>query len=76
MKYKLVHISWFDAISTDDWMMADDIEEALPEIQTVGYLIRETETLFIVAQNVDFKNDSISMTMTIPKVWCVKMREI
>lgn len=71
MKLKPVMIKWKDAESHDEWIDKSEFTGELPIITSVGFLIKTTKESYIFAQNIDETNESISMTMTVPKAWCV-----
>ena len=71
MKYNLVSIKWRDAQSYDEWSALDEHTGELPLITSVGFLLRTTKESYVLAQNIDETNDSVSMVMTVPKAWCI-----
>jgi hypothetical protein len=70
MDYKtlpLVEITWEDHFSSDEWTTQDDVTLAGSVfVTTIGYLIKETRTKIVLAQNVSSAGN-ISGTMTILK---------
>ena len=76
MKYPAVYIEWFDAQSEDNWHFVDELEDELPLIRTLGFLLREHKDRIVVAQNLDSENESTSMVMTIPRAWIKRKRRL
>lgn len=74
--FPAVYVKWLDAQSHDDWMSIEDLEDNLPEIHTVGFLIKESSEMITVVQNYDSSNNQISMVMEIPRSWCVEVKQI
>lgn len=75
-KYEPVLVKWYDAQSHDDWIDIESAGDELPLIQTLGYLLKETETEIIVAMQLDLKNEQTSMIMTIPNLWVESIERV
>lgn len=71
----LVMCLWTDAQSEDDWIDIEDVE-TLPIIQTVGFLIAESDDMIKVAMQLDQDNDKVSMTMDIPRGMIVELHTL
>ena len=65
-------IRWIDSVRlSSDWQpLPQDFEPAV--IETVGFVMRETDTSIVVVQNIDNVNGNVSGAMTIPKVAVLK----
>jgi hypothetical protein len=50
-KHPLVHVIWEDHASLDAWSTFDDIDITPALVHTVGWVIKETRTLLVVASN-------------------------
>lgn len=52
-KYPLVKIVWVDAESgNQEWVLPEELDGALPQVTTVGFLIKETEDAYIIASTI------------------------
>ena len=74
---KAVKISWQDAESTSEWTHVDDLKE--PGLtHTLGYLVKETETMYFVASSVAMHGEALHVgdTIAIPKAWITEVLEI
>lgn len=74
MKY--VYIEWNDAVSHDDWISEDSLDEGLPLIKTVGIYIKKNKDCYLVALNYDTTNKNYSCIINIPKAWVKTIRFI
>ncbi len=74
--YPAVYVKWLDAQSHDEWMDFEELEDGLPEIHTVGFLVSETKNMITLMQNYDETNGKLSMVMQIPKAWMMEMKMI
>lgn len=77
--YPIVEVIWSDAASnSESWVDLDDI--ATPEqVNTTGFLVKETDVYVTVAASVSTEEDHIKTvgnTMTIPKGMIVSRREV
>lgn len=77
--YPLVEVIWDDAASNSaSWVDVDDV--AKPEqVNTTGFLVKETDTYITVAGSVSNDEENIKnvgSTMTIPKGMIVSRREV
>jgi hypothetical protein len=74
--FPLVYVTWLDAESDGDWQSIEDLEDHLPEVHTVGLLIKESKSMITLAQNFDDKNEHVSNIISIPTAWCVNMQSL
>jgi hypothetical protein len=75
-KFTPVLVTWRDAESKDDWSEVDSHTGTLPEIHTLGYVIKYSKESIVVAASRDTVNGMVSMVITIPKAWCLKIRKL
>lgn len=74
---KIVEVYWQDAQSQDGWVSIEEaVNDSLPMIRTVGYLLKETKELIVVTMQLDTKNDKTSMVMTIPRAWIKRIKRL
>lgn len=65
-KYPLVEILWIDAESGDtEWTTPEEIDVDLPEVTSIGFLVKETDTTFVIASTIS--QDHINGQFKIPK---------
>ena len=65
MKYSLVQVEWLDAQTSHGWEAQDEVEQTVPLVTTVGFLIVENEDLICLASTVG-KDRSHNSRITIP----------
>lgn len=70
IKYPLVLVEWEDPVSHDPWTSESELdaefEKGVPIVQTVGFLIRESEERIVVALNYETTNENFSCFIVIP----------
>ena len=76
MDKKAVYLEWEDPESIDEWCEWDKIPNKLARIYSIGFIIKETKDMYVMALNVDPRNKSSSCTMLIPKKLVLKKRLI
>ena len=70
-------ITWQDAVSEDSWEeLSEAINTELHTIYTLGFLIYEDETRYVVAHNFDIDRDACSQHIAIPKSWVLDIKMI
>lgn len=79
--FPLVDICWDDAASKDDtWVPLTDLDESAPEkVRTVGFLVKETDKVYVVAGSVaneDIEDETVGNTMIIPKGMVTSYRRV
>lgn len=66
---KVIHIVWRDACGDDGWASRAQVErEELVRIETVGFLVRESEEAYTLTMADDHENEKVGAFMVIPKV--------
>lgn len=75
-KETIVFVSWFDAMSSSDWIEKEDCIPELAKIHSAGILISENENIITICLNVDKSNDRLSCVMNIPKAWIIQRNNI
>lgn len=73
---KVVHIEWLDASCTGSWTDLNDIQAFDQLTHTVGMLLKETETMAIIAATYDPSTQSANAIMSIPLCCIKEMRTI
>ena len=74
--YKLVEVTWLDTVSDCRWQDIGEAKQAKPALgKTVGYLLNETDTEFVVAPTINNLGHT-SGTTVIPKQWVRQKRVI
>lgn len=63
----IVYIKWSDCESSDPWDDKEEFTGELPIINSIGFLIKETKTSYVIAMSIDPKNEQICLVKTIPK---------
>lgn len=64
---KIVRVRWTDAESTGKWTHVDELEDP-SHTETVGFLVKETEKSYFVANSVNTAGEA-GDTIAIPKSW-------
>ena len=68
---KKVYVEWVDSARNNDWNTVDEINFKTSfrpiEVETVGWLIHETDDYIVVAQSIGYEPEQFCGTMTIPK---------
>jgi len=70
------HITWKDAVSTDPWTHADDIDSRFHMIETCGFIIKDDESVLIIGLNHDLDSNNWSCFITIPKEMIVSRTKV
>lgn len=70
-----VIIEWTDARTEEGWTEQDDIEPRLAHVTTIGFLVKETDEMLIVAGSVDAKTQQVFSLTFIP-LQCVESRSV
>lgn len=77
--YPLVEVIWNDAASnSESWVHLDDIIKP-EQVNTTGFLVKETNEYLTVAASVSNQEEfieTVGNTMTIPKGMIVSRREV
>lgn len=59
-------VRWLDARSDSCWQDPEKLNETLAEITTVGFLIKETDEILIMADSIDSSTGNVSEITYIP----------
>lgn len=75
----LVMVRWLDAeFSEYGWQDSEEFNkwcnESIKPVQTVGWLIRDTEEFIVVLSTMD--SDSMSGAVKIPKTWVIRIEKL
>ena len=73
--YHLYRIDWIDAHSNGGWELPKDVNIKTLKVNSVGWLIKETPTYYVLAQNMS-SSGSCSDRMHIPKKWMCRKRRL
>lgn len=68
-KYPKVYVTWKDACSHDQWTDVEDVDDTVPVIESVGWLLDQSDKRIVMALNYDEHNQQVSCVMVIPKVF-------
>ncbi len=72
---KIYKVTWVDAHSITEWTSIEDLEE--PKfVQTVGFLVKETERSYYIAGSFAGETEEVGDTIVIPKTWIKEMYEL
>jgi hypothetical protein len=76
MKFKYVFVRWVDASNTSGWKDINQKESLLAEciVNTIGLLAAENDKSLLVA--LSGSGDDILGTLTIPKGWIIKRKNL
>ena len=66
MKFPLAMVTWYDAISTDDWTHIDDVKTKAALCYSAGLLVNFDQDGVTLSLNYDTQNENLSCFMTIP----------
>ncbi len=74
-KPRPIYIEWFDPTSVDEWQeYTEIIKMEVHKIQSIGYLIKETDKSCFISLNLDVKREASSCSIIIPKSSITKRR--
>ena len=65
------YITWKDAVSEDPWCHRSEITPHFHTIESVGFLVDESDDVVTLALNHDQDGDNLSCVMHIPKVMII-----
>ena len=68
IKLLIVEIHWVDSMGLNDWVEPDSLNEVSNTIETIGYLINETEDAYIVSSSRVKETEEVNAPIKIPKV--------
>lgn len=68
------HVTWVDSQSSSDWQPAPD-EVGAAIVESVGFVILETEDTLVLTHSLDRENGNICLDMAIPKC-SIKKRNV
>ena len=69
-------IYWKDAASEDCWMHVDEIKASYHLIQTIGWMITETDQVIVLGLNHDVTENNYACMIHIPKACILHIQEI
>lgn len=74
---KAVFVTWQDAVSVDDWESLEEAQKIkLHTIHTMGFLVHQDDTTYVVAHNLDKDTNAVSQYIAIPKAWIKSVSEL
>lgn len=76
MKRPIELVTWKDAVSEDAWKNFDEILPHYHVIETVGFVIKDTEEVLTVSLNHDVESDNYSCTIHIPQGMVISRVEL
>lgn len=76
-KIKNIYVKWVDSASHDyHWTDIDKVNTEQYYCETLGFLVRETDTEIFVANSLYGSHQSCCMVMGIPKVAIIKKKYV
>jgi hypothetical protein len=76
-KYPLYKITWEDACGGDGWVTKEDLDSYTPIFhQSVGYLVKETDTFMTICMSHDVKGNEFGAWLLIPKSYIKKKKKL
>ena len=75
--YKKVYVEWVDSARNNDWNITGEIDLDVDfkpiEVETIGWLVHETDNYIMVAQSIGYEPEQFCGSMIIPKCSVTKM---
>ncbi len=68
---KVVHITWIDSKVLGEWDVVTELTHEMEVIHTVGFLVHQDETSYLIASSYDKETESINAAIWIPRA-CVQ----
>ena len=67
MSFKAVRVTWLDSAIIEEWTPVAELPQTrFKKIETLGWLIRKTKEMLVVAAHVGKQPDQVSGAMFIP----------
>lgn len=76
MTLKVVHIAWIDSEAINEWHRLDEVDHDLKEIHSVGFLVHEDESKYLLALSYALDVESINAAMWIPKGCVTRVKKL
>jgi hypothetical protein len=76
MKYVIEYILWKDAVSEDAWKNVDEIYSHYHLIETVGFVIKESDEVLTISLNHDLGSDNFSCMIHIPQAMIIHRNKL
>lgn len=76
MKYAIEYVLWKDAVSEDAWKNVDEIHSHYHLIETVGFVVKESDEVLTIALNHDIESDNFSCTIHIPQAMIIHRNKL
>lgn len=73
---KIVYVTWIDSSTDDGWQDANELDERPDLVHSVGFLVKETDTLLVIANSYDPATGHSNGRMSIPLVSIQKVKTI
>jgi hypothetical protein len=71
-----VYVKWFDPVTDHGWEPIADLEVRYHCVESVGFLIKESEDCICISMNLDREFEEVNGITMIPRVLITEMREI
>ena len=75
MEYKKVIIKWTDSRQIHGWVLDEDIDDTCCSISSCGFLVKETESAYVVAVSKGINPRQWCGINTIPKCCVSEIKE-
>jgi hypothetical protein len=73
----LIKVVWLDAVGADGWITREDLEKEVPITHnSVGYLVKETDTFITITMSRDDKEESLGGWLLIPKKMILSIHDL
>ena len=77
MRYKAVRVTWLDSAEIEGWTPVDELPQTrFKKIETLGWLIRKTKDVLVVAGHVGRQPDQVCGAMFIPMVSVILIEDV
>jgi hypothetical protein len=73
---KIVSLAWVDSETNDGWTPVDETTAKIGQTYTVGFLVRESADMFLIAHSFDPATNSVNGLISIPKLVVYDLKEI
>jgi hypothetical protein len=74
---KAVMIEWVDSqFGSGEWKKLEDISTNIPSINSIGFIVKETEKVVVIVQSIDSINKNYTQDFLIPKCSIIKITRL
>lgn len=77
MKYKGVRVTWLDSATLESWTPIENVPHTqFKKIETLGWLIRKSKDMLVVAPHVGRRPDQVCDVMFIPTCSIILIEDV